>query len=94
MSGFGDVSRFVNMALALALVVAGAYAVVLSKTPDQRLRFVTLTGFGALITSTGVGALGNPWRWEISALTILVALGLAGTLIFVRRELRARRGER
>lgn len=85
---FGDWCRVANAALALALAFTACWAAWRSFSSDQRARFLVLAGFGGLIASTGLGALGNPWRWEVSALTVLAAGGLVTTVMFLWKRRR------
>lgn len=87
----GDVVRWVDVGLSLALVFTCAWSAWIADHWDHKVRFVIFAAFGALLTSGHLATLGRAWSWRLPALVPVVALALVTTLIFVRRELRARR---
>jgi hypothetical protein len=88
---FGDLLRYTNALLALALVFAAVWAAALHPYWDQRGRFLLFAAFGVLLTTGHLASLGRPWTWRLPGLLVIVALSLITTIVAVRRELRARR---
>lgn len=90
----GDLIRYVNAGLALALVFAAVWAAALHPYWDQRGRFLLFAAFGVLLTTGHLANLGHVWSWRLVGLLIIVLLSLITTIVAVRRELRARRDGR
>jgi len=86
-----DVLRVVSAGSCLVLVVLTMYAVTLTRSLDQRVRMLSLAGFCAITAGSNLGAFGDPMRWQLPALATFGVSSVVGTLIFVRREWRARR---
>lgn len=85
-----DVFRVINAGTCLALIPVTMYALTLSVSLDQRIRMLVLAGYGAVTGGSNLGAFGDVFRWQLPALAALSATALISTLIFVRREWRAR----
>ncbi len=85
-----DPIRVVAAVLAVLLIVAAAYAVVVSFHMDQRVRFGLFAAFGFLQVSGHLAAWGRDGPWRLPVLAALVAAALWSTIIYVRRELKAR----
>lgn len=86
-----DVIRWASAGLSLLLVLAACYAALLSRYPDQRVRFGLFAVFGVLLTTGHLAALGLPGSWRLPALLVAVALAVWSTVVFARRELGERR---
>ena len=88
---WANACRWISAVGGVILFGLSGYATVLSRLWDQRIRYLVMAGLAGLVTSTGIGALGRPFRWEIPALSTLVLLGAGATLVFIVRETRGRR---
>jgi predicted membrane protein len=84
----GDVIRVANAVFACALIFACAFAITVSRYPDQRVRFGILALFGVLLTSGHLSSLGTAWSWRLPVLFPVVVAALISTVIYVRRERR------
>lgn len=89
-----DVLRVVNAGGCLALVPLTMYALTLSTSRDQRARMLVLLGYAAVTAGSNLEGFGGVFRWQLVAFVTLSVSGLVSTLIFVRREWRARNDAR
>lgn len=85
-----DVLRYVDAGLALLLIVASGWSVVLAEHWDQRVLFGIFAAFGFLLTGGHLSTLGQASSWRLAVLIIVVAVALASTIANIRRELRDR----
>jgi hypothetical protein len=90
-STLADVLRVISAGSCLVLVVSTMYALTLTRSRDQRARMVSLASYCAVTAGSNLGALGDPMRWQLPVLAVIGVSAGAATLIFVRREWRARR---
>jgi hypothetical protein len=90
-AGLADAIRYVDGALAMLLFIACGWAIMISEHWDQRTRFGIFAGFSFALTGGHLTALGRPGTWWLVVLVVIVAVALASTIAYIRRELRERR---
>jgi hypothetical protein len=86
-----DTFRLATAVLGLGLAFLSGLALMFAPTWHQRGRYVVMLGLAGILTSTALGALGRPMRWEVPVLTALVLAGCAFTLPAILVGLRERR---
>jgi hypothetical protein len=84
-----DALRWMDVALALALVPLCVYCITWATSWDQRLRFGTLAGYGVVTVAGQINALGQPLTWVtvlLGCVTIAAVVGTAVYMIKARRD--------